>query len=145
MRVAVAFVPASGAMMMVFAEEPENCNDCATEKYKEHLGPLVAAFVELCHDDLTACDVDEGTSRQPQERHIDEHIALHNLHAYYDTKGRSEREYSKEQTNLLQREARPRESSTKRNGCCRLVDEYSNCELSSQLDRVQKTKSDSLK
>ena len=63
MRVVVTFVPASGTVMMVFSEEPENRNDYATKKYEKRLGPLVVTFVELCDDDLTACDIDEGTSR----------------------------------------------------------------------------------
>ena len=105
------------AMVMVLAEEPENRDDEAAKKHKEHLSPLVVTFVELGRDDLTAGDVNESAARKSQECNIDEGITLGDLHAYDDSNGRGESKNSEEQKNLLQREASPCESSSKRYSC----------------------------
>ena len=108
----MSFVSFLTSVMMVLAKEPENRNNRAAKKYKEHLRPLVASLVELCRDDLTAGDVDECSTGKTQEDDVDNGVAFRNRHADQNTNGRSQGKYSQEDADLAESEARPRECAT---------------------------------
>ena len=108
----MSFVSILAAMMVVLAEEPENRNNRAAKKYKEHLRPLVTSLVELRRDDLTAGDVDECSTGKTQEDDVDNGVAFRNRHADQNTNGRSQGKDSQEDANLAESEARPRECAT---------------------------------
>ena len=86
----------------VLAEEPENCDYDSTEGDEEHLSPLQLAFVELCHNDLAASNVDKCASRNAQEGDIYDRVALLNRHSDGDADGSDDREDGKEQDDLFQ-------------------------------------------
>ena len=71
-------------------------------------------FVELRHDDLTAGDVDESPARKTQERHVDQGVALRNIHANDDSNGRKDGKDSQEEEDFLEREAGPCEGTSQR-------------------------------
>ena len=100
-------------------------------------------FVELGRNDLTAGDVNESAARKSQECNIDEGITLGDLHANDDSNGRGESKDSKEQKNLLQREASPCESPSKRYSCGRLVDQDSCSELAGRFNAGLQAEGDS--
>ena len=139
----MTFVSILAAMVVVLAEEPKNRNNCAAEKYKEHLGPLVASLVELCRDDLTAGDVYECSAGKAQKDDVDNGVTFRNCHADQNANGRSQGKYSQEDANLAESEARPRECATKRHGRSCLVDEDARCELPSLINAVLKPESNS--
>jgi len=77
-------------------EEPKTGNDCRTKKEGEQFPVAVAWDWKLLCDDLSASDVNEGTSCDTWENDCVNVTSIWYCHANCDTKGCGEREYKDE-------------------------------------------------
>ena len=137
--------PVRPMVVRVAPQEPQHGDNGATGEHEQHFGPLVLSFVELGHDDLTAGDVDEGTARETQECNVDHFVAFGDLHPDYDPQRRNKRKNSKEEQDLLKREASPGKRRTERDSSGRFVDYNAYCKLECLFDGGLEAECDAFK